>query len=425
MHDFNSLSLQQLLEQLDKAGDNVGTGFITEFTKRLINLTYFERKISIEDRKKGEQLVSGLIPEFEKLLKPYPDILKAYQEAYQYQLSNVKYHGYGSLAWKISKASVTGEDVISIIVEPSSGPLIPDFLVAMPSENWAQAKPSVLKTLILDRKRGYESNAALILSGLVCGYDQVAWNVLTEKERDALLNAAKDYTSARNVLAKYELLPKKSVAAPLTPTLEAKFVKLLIIFEIREPFEFLSISDLKEKYDKLNQEEFISVLLWSLRLKLWMDLLEGTYGEQFQEKIEKEIIKEFKKTKKEGFDSFFETLRIADNYRADDSYYGSDISIAAAFSDWYIPKKANEEEQLELTRTVAEIVNYARVNALHKFRFMLRYFAKYPPERGGPDEKLGQYINDKYGDMYVLFGSKVPEAEQQLLFEDWIGYWNP
>ena len=62
MHDFNSLSLQQLLEQLDKAGDNVGTGFITEFTKRLINLTYFERKISIEDRKKGEQLVSGLIP---------------------------------------------------------------------------------------------------------------------------------------------------------------------------------------------------------------------------------------------------------------------------------------------------------------------------------------------------------------------------
>ena len=116
---------------------------------------------------------------------------------------------------------------------------------------------------------------------------------------------------------------------------------------------------------------------------------------------------------------------VADDYRARDWYYGPDFSIAVAFSDWYIPQQANEDEKLRLMQTISNIVNYARVNFLHRFRFMLRYFAVYPLGRHGLDEEIRRYIREKYGETYALLGSRFPEAEQQLLSEDWIGFWNP
>lgn len=427
MYDFSSMNFQQLIVEFERSHDKVELNFIVEFTKRLIEITYFERDVSVEDREKGKRLINGLIPEFEKLFEPHSDALEAYRKAYQYQLNNVKYHGYGSLGWKISEPGISGEDVINRIIEPSSGPLISDFLAAMPTENWMQTKPAVLKTLIIDRKRSGEGNGVLILSGLVSGYDLVAWNVLTEDEREKLLNVAKDYTEARKILVKYKLLPEESVAAPLTPPLEPDLIKALIIFEMRESVDLLTVSELKKEYDILNddQKDFLSVILKSLCLKLWIDLLDGTYGAGLRLKVEKEIMGVFEQAKKEGFESLHSTLTVADNYRARDSYYGQDFSIAVAFSDWYIPQHANEDEKLRLMQTISNIINYARVNALHRFRFMLRYFAKYPLWRHGHDKEIGRYIREKYGEMYALFGSHIPEAEQQLLSEDWIGFWNP
>ena len=424
MHDFSSLNLQQLQAQFDNVGDSVTMGFITEFTKRLIDITYFDRDTSIENREEGEQLIARIIPAFEQDMQSQPETLKAYQTAYQTQLSNVKYFGFGSLGWKVREPGVQGADVINIIVEPSSGPLIPDFLEVMSSEFWLEAKPSVIKTLILDRRRSNESNAVLILSGLVSGYDQVAWNVLTEDERNALVNVADNYELARNVLVQYDLLPKDPTAEPLTPALDVNFAKLLVIYEMREDLDFLAEPEIRKAYDDVGEQQFVSVLLKSLRLKLWMSTLTEAYGSAQKENIEQLVMAEFEGAKASGFESFLETLSIADNYRSNDSYFGPDLSIAAALYDWYIPKNATEDEELSRTQAVAQIVNYARVNFLHKNRFMLRYFAKYPPDGRGIDDELTQHIMDKYSDMYLLFGSRVPEAEQQLLFEDWIGYWN-
>ena len=421
MHDFSSLNLQQLMDQLDTAGNKVGMDFITEFTNRLIDITYFERDTSAEDRRAGEKYIEGLIPEFVKMLEPYPDSLEPYRKAYEQHLGNVKYHGYGSLAWKISEPGVGDDDVIDIIVEPSSGPLIPNFLEVMPPENWAQAKPAVLNNLILDRRRAGESNAVLILAGLVSGYDQVAWNVLTEDERIALINVSMQYDSAREVLVKYALLPEEPGALSITPTLDAEFLKIGIIYDMREAYDFLKDSELKEKYEELHQDEFISVLLWSLRLKLWLDIVEDIYGTIEKEEIAKEVMDVFEQAK--DFDTFFETLTTADEYRSDDLFYGPDLTIAAAFSDWFVPKNASNEEDVRVSQTVADIVNYTRISALHRIRFMLRYFEKYPPERGlVEDEALVNSMWDKYGEIYLLLGSRLPDVEQQLLFEDWIGF---
>lgn len=426
MQNFSSMNLQQLLEHFKEARE-IDSGFIIDFTKRLIEITYFERDVSVGDREKGEGLINAVIPEFEKFFEPYPEGLGAYRKAYQYQLNNVKYHGYGSLAWKIREPGISGEEVINIIIEPSSGPLIADYLTTMTTEDWVQIKPAVLKALILDRKRSGENNTVLILSGLVSGCDLVAWNILAEDEREKLLNVAKDYTAARKILVEHKLLPEESGAAPLTPAPEPQFIKSLVILEMREPFDLVTVSELKKGYDILNddQKDFLSLILKSLSLKLWLDVLDGTYGGGLRSKVEKEVMGVFKQATKEGFESLLNTLTVADNYRARDSYYGPDYSIAVAFSDWYIHQQANEDEKLRLMQTISNIINYARVNALHRFRFTLRYFAKYPPGRHGPDEEILRYIKEKYGEMYALFGSRLHEAEQELLSEDWIGFWNP
>jgi len=421
VHDFSSLNLQQLMNELDTAGDQVGMDFIGGFTDRLIDITYNDRDTSAEDRRKGIRYIEGLIPTFVEMLEPYPEALEAYKKAYEFQLGNVKYFGFGSLAWKISQPGVSNADVIRIVVEPTSGPLIPNFIEAMPPENWAAAKPDVLQQLILDRRRVGEVNAVLVLAGLVSGYDQVAWNVLTEDERIALLDVSRQYDSARDVLVKYDLLPEKPGAIPITPSLTAEFLKFGIIYDMGTAFEFLEDSDLKVKYEELDEKEIITIVLWSLRLKIWLDIVEDIYGATEKEKLAQEIMDVFEEAK--DFDSFLEKFTVAEEYRDDDVFLGPDLSIGAVFSEWMLQKDASEEENVRVTQTVADLVNYTRVTTLQKIRFMLRYFERYPPGSSEVEtEAQLKNMLEKYGAAYLLLGSRLPNVEEQLLYEDWIGF---
>ena len=250
--DFNSLNFQQIFdllkgvkegkENLNSAKDQV------LITKRLIEITYYEHNVSDEDRAKGQRLIEALISDIEQSLQSRPDKLEEVREAFQYHLSRVKYIGYGSLGWKISAPGVEESDILEIIIEPSSGPLIPNFLVTQ-QDTWAKVKPGVLRALIIDRRRKDEINAVLILSGLLSGYDLVAWNVITGEEREALLNVSKDYDSAREVLVNYNLLPKFSASIPLASTLEKDFLELMVITGVGHPPEvrFLFGIGLKSK----------------------------------------------------------------------------------------------------------------------------------------------------------------------------------
>ena len=56
------------------------------------------------------------------------------------------------MAWKVLDPKVKDEEVIDIIVEPSSGPLIPNFLEVISKEKWAIIKPEVIQKLIIQRK---------------------------------------------------------------------------------------------------------------------------------------------------------------------------------------------------------------------------------------------------------------------------------
>jgi len=426
MYDFSTLTLHELTTQLENTS-TAGVPFITAFTQRLIDITYFERETSPEDREKGKELIDYWIPAFERLMEPHPSILEKYQNAYRMQLEEVRFTGVDSLAWKIDSPGVTGDQVLDLIVDPSSGPLIHNFISVMERTDtgmkaWIQEKPLLIRKLILQRVRPKENNAVLILSGLVSGYDQIAWNLLTEDERNAMLRVANDYESARDVLVKYDLVPPKSPAVPLATALNDDFLYGLIIHQLRQPFYILEDPLLRELYHELDDDKVISLLLLSLRLKLLIDLVEGTYGTNITEQVRKLVMEHIEKPLLDGFDSFLEPLENADNIR---SGYGSDLTIAVAFSNWYIREDSPEDEQVTLTNAIVKILNYERVRALHIYRFILRYFRQYPPESGeSPNEEYIRKVFDQYGALYETFGSSMAKAERQLLFEDWIGLWN-
>lgn len=430
--DFRSLNIRQIIDLLSnqmEAGNNITVGVWTGIMKRLIDITYFEYDVSIEDRQIGMKFIPVIIADIEKSLESHPDALEQFRQAYQFHLSSVKTHGHGSLFWKLGAPGVGKSEFFKIIINPSSGPLIADFLVAQ-RDTWKLVKPAVLTALIRDRRRMGEYNAVLILSGLVSGYDLVAWNLLTEKEREALLNVSRNYFPAREVLVKYGLLPKDSVAAPLASSFEIEFLHIMVVLDTTFPENFPEDTNIKTEYDSLNEDHktTVTLIVMVLHQKLWLDLIQDVYGEKMREDIEKRLAATIIEQHKEiELKSFMEKLTLVDNYRSQGSYHGPDLGLAAYFTDGCFPEGTSDDEILKTVKTIANIINFARVRALHEFRLKLRFFAKYPPDGGlpVPDRKvLRKHLEEIAGMMYSLyglFGSEVPNLEQKLLAEDWIG----
>ena len=432
-YDFSSLNIQQIIDLLGnqvEEGNNITVGVWTGIMKRLIDITYFEYDVSIEDRQIGMKFIPVIIADIEKSLEPHPDYLEQFRQVYKSHMSSAKTRGYGSLGWKLHAPGVDKAEFFKIIIDPSSGPLIPDYLVVL-QRNKAQFIPAVLSVLIRDRRRLGEYNAVLILSGLVSGYDLVAWNLLTESDREALLNVSRNYYPAREVLVKYDLLPKDSVAAPLASSIEIEFLHIMVVLDTTFPKTFPEDTNIKAEYDSLNEDHktTVTLIVMVLRQKLWLDLIQEVYGEKIKEDVERRlaatIIEEHKEIE---LKSFMEKLSLVDNYRSQGSYHGPDLGLAAYFTDGCYPEGTSDDEILKTVKTIANIINFARVGALHEFRLKLRFFAKYPPDGGlpAPDrEVLRKHLEETEElmySLYSLFGSEVPNLEQKLLAEDWIGY---
>jgi hypothetical protein len=363
------------------------------------------------------KLLGALIKDLENGLSSNPEALQAFKTANQNEIHGIELFGIGSLGWQIRAPGVSGEEVIKMIIDPSSGPLIPNFLKAMPEEGWSQIKGAVIKALILDRRYGGESNAVLILSGLIAGTDLVAWNIMNPSERSTLMAVSKNYKNARDVLVRYGLLPSKSSAHPMTPQRPDDELTSIVLFSAHDRDNSIWPSNITKMYELFdeNQKAFISINLFIIKIIIFLDLISDVYGKDVALKVEKNVMDNLKESNEKGFKDFLETIRSAEEMALiGNSRLGIDKTIASGLMDFYIPKDLSKEKQIELRDIVAEIFNIERRSSLHKFRFYLRFFANKGVEHS---ESLKKYN----GDLYRHLGSRVGELEKGLLFEDWIG----
>jgi hypothetical protein len=413
---FDDMNLTQLAEYIGQEKSNFTTRAAIDMTKRLFEIAYFDYAVSEAERRVAEKMLGGLIKDIEDSLSSNPEALQAYRKANNFQIGKIELHGIGSLSWKIRAPGISAEDVIKIIIDPSSGPLIPNFLKAVPEENWGQDKGNVIKALILDRRLGGESNAVLILSGLIAGTDLVAWNIMNPSERSALMGASKNYKNARDILGGYGLLPTKSSALPMTPRMTDEKLAWIVLMSANERDDSIWPSNIIKRYELFDEEQkaFISISLFIIKMIIFLDLINDVYGRDVALKVEKSVMDNLKTSKEKGLKTLLEAIRHAEEMALRmTSKLGIDKTIASGLMDSYIPEGLSDEDQMELWDTVAEIYNIERRISLHKFRFFLRFFAN-----KGAD--LAESLK-KYGGLYRYLDPKVGELEKELILEDWIG----
>ena len=153
---FDDMNIMQLLEYSAQKKSNFTANTGIEMTKRLFEIAYFDYDVSDKERQMAGKLLGALIQDLENGLSSNPEALQAYRAANKYNIDRIELHGIGSLAWKIRAPGISGEDVIRMVIDSSSGPLIPNFLKAMPEETWGQIKGDVIKALRREGRRREE-----------------------------------------------------------------------------------------------------------------------------------------------------------------------------------------------------------------------------------------------------------------------------
>ena len=413
--DMNVMQLIEYFQEERKQRKDFTAHTAIDMTKRLFEIAYYDYGVSDKERQIAEKLLGAVIEDVENSFSSNPEGLQAYRTANKFQIDNIELFGVGSLAWKTLAPGVSGEDVIKMIIDPSSGPLIPNYLKALPEETWSQNKGAVIKALILDRRLVGESNAVLILAGLVAGTDLVAWNIMNPSERSILMGVSKNYKNARDILVRYGLLPSKSSALPMTPQMPDDELAGIVLMSAHDRDDSIWPNSLIKTYELLheNLKAFISITLFIIKVIIFLDLISDVYGTDVALKIEKNVMDNLKKSKEEGINTFFEAIRSEEIALKETSKLGIDKTIASGLMDFYIPEGLSEEDQMELRDIVAEIYNIERRRSLDQFRFYLRFFAN-----------KGVYHEEslkKYGDLYRHLGSKAGGLEKQVFLEDWIG----
>jgi hypothetical protein len=414
---FDGMNIKQLLEYSAQIKNNFTWDTAKEMIKRLFEIAFYDYDASDKDRQMAKKLLGAVIKDVENSLSSNPEALQALKTANQYTIDGIELFGIGSLNWQIRAPGVSEEEVIKMIIDPSSGPLIPNFLKAMGEEEWSQLKGAVIKALILDRRYGGESNAVLILSGLIAGTDLVAWNIMNTSERSTLMGVSKNYKNARDVLVKYGLLPSKSSALPMTPQMPDEELAGIVLISTHDRDDSIWPSNITKMYELFDEDQkaFISVNLFIIKIIIFLDLIRDVYGKDVALEVETNVMDNLKESSEKRFKDFLETIRSAEEMAlSGNSGLGIDKIIASGLMDFYIPKGLSEEKQVELRDIVAEIFNIERRSSLHKFRFYLRFFANKGVEHS---ESLKKYN----GDLYRHLSSRVGELEKGLLFEDWIG----
>ena len=288
--------------------------------------------------------------------------------------------GRDTLAWKIRAPGVKHEDMVEIVIHPSSGTLIPQFIQSLGKESWESLKGSIIKELIFDRQRKGEHNAVLILAGLITKNDLVAWNILTTEERTPLANISCDYQKARNVLVSYNLIPVNSSAHSMHPQLPVEELAHLISqssysHEIGE--DRLCLNEILDNGQLSEYDAFISLYLYAIKLNIWIDLITEVYGQDTALRAD-DIAMNIHKEHRDDILSFRDELRVIHGAALTDANEGTfnvgeDMMIATRIMHHdELFKNLQEEKQVATIDAIKVIFNIQRVAELHISRALLR-----------------------------------------------------
>ena len=217
------MSLDQILEYSNNLPETTTIGTLVRITQRLWDIAFFDHHIPIQKRRTAIRILEPLIKDVEDGLKNNPDTLRTYKQANKAKEAEIAYFGYGSLKWKIEENNIPPEQLVRYIMTIENAPLLNNYFELLGEQAKKKAMPALIRELIYSRQYKRVKNAVLILHGLAAKGDLAAQAVFSDKDFTIIIRTSSNYTQAREVLVKFNLLSATSDAKPLFPKPSPKF----------------------------------------------------------------------------------------------------------------------------------------------------------------------------------------------------------
>jgi len=419
--DFTDFTLADILKYTSSmVAAAQTTRTMARLSQRLLDIAFYERDISEQDRNSAAVLYESVVQDIEQSLVNHPEGLAAFKSAQEMHFETLRNFGRGSLCWMIATPGLTDEEILKMVIDPANGQLLPRFINSAP-DVWSSFKARALKMLILDRQRSGESNSVFILAGLVAVSDPVAFNALTFAEKSALINASMDYCSARQVLVNYKLLPDVSSALPFEPRVDSGVIAQIAALSVKGDDEESPWNDSAlSAHPEFNgdQKTVIGVVLIALRIYVWLETIEGLYGKAYASNVE-ESFKNMLSSSWSDLEHIIEVIhRSKIESSKEEATVGWDSMIAIGYMEAYMPNDdtVSEETNMALYHAATKIYNAEHVYWMNKDRFLLRYFVNDIEKR---QDRF--HLTDEEQDTYMALGAFAGNIEAKSLYEDWIG----
>jgi Zn-dependent protease with chaperone function len=380
--DSEEMSIQEICDNLNNMDDNVSVGFLSSMIKRLYEIAFYDHHTSDEDRELALKLLDPLKKDVEASLENNSEARQALQEANKFMEENVKYNGYGSLAWLLEENDIPKNKILDFIMLPEHEHLLPDFFDGPGKDSKNEIMSDWIVGLLNRKTYGEIANSVIELHGLARKNDTAARSIFSKSEFDGFFNADTHYKEAREVLVNYGLLPDTSDSPgfPNDPNLEDLIVFVIQSVTLKEsPGGWEEDESLNKLYIDLEDEKknLIDLSAMVIRINLWLDLIKDVYGEAKANSAKDKLLENFPKSKEHGIEDLFKTLDICEKFSYHPDFFqpGSDHLVAMGLMQYFEAfnesEKVSESEE-SLLRNMGYMINLDRVHFMLKMRYMLR-----------------------------------------------------
>lgn len=407
---IESMPLHKVSALIKDLPPTMTAGTITALIRRFLGIGLLDNHVSDEDRSAALKLAQTLTADFETSFSNLPNAIAALKAANDEMFAIARSAGYGSLVWRLKEDSVSGPDTIPYVMKPEHRHLIPDFLRVIGPEATQNAKRHMVRQMVLQHSySGY--NAVIILHGLVAKGDKAAVALFTPEECNALLNVPANYDAGRRVLVAVNLLPAVGGAIPFKPVTDLQRLILFVLQTCKDA------SEADPRLVGLNEDHkyCLLVALTFLRVQLATAHLQQIFGEAAGSTVAAIFSNEIVQKALVHFDDVSRALST--------SPPGTPVDLALLDSVMRIggvaPQSENEWKTLQgYIQMGTEWLNQERVSFQCYLRYMLRASVSRPPEALTTfDERTQSFLRD----LYFRKGARIPVAEWDTYFEDWIG----
>jgi hypothetical protein len=431
--DFGQMSVDELLSWVSTLPTTCVFQSIKDGLRRLYDIAYFEHGVAERDRAIAAQLVVTFLKTFEDAYANAPAELAALKRATEFTERGIATHGVNSLAWLMEDYGIPGTETIPFIMNPEYGNRLASFMETTDTRALQNAKPHMVRQLILQRHVRAYPNTVIHLHGLVCSGDPAALAIFTRDEIKTITLTPFYYQPAREILVELELLAVQSNAPNLVLPPEDNLLKFIVSQAAMDTVAQGPPQALERIAPPADMQGLDLIVPIALCLHLGLTMIESIYGAEKRFVALDGIEQQFSGASASGLLKLVGMMKNFEKFAVDRVVEEAQRGVATfsidqmmAFASWHeFNLWPNEEQEWEAIQPylkyLMKILSHIRIDYLIRLRSYLRFFIHCNASQGVPQTEAVAEIRSTVNAVYVRYGSQPGIVGAAPHSEDWIG----